>query len=47
MNDGSKDKTPEIATEYCTKYPGSFFLLNKQNGGYGSTINAALKVATA
>lgn len=46
VNDGSRDKTLEIATEYCTKYPDSFFLINKQNGGYGSTINTALKVAT-
>lgn len=46
VNDGSKDETPEIAAEYCAKYPDSFFLLNKENGGYGSTINAALKVAT-
>lgn len=46
VNDGSKDKTSEIAMEYCAKYPDSFFLINKQNGGYGSTINAALKAAT-
>lgn len=46
VNDGSKDKTPELAAEYCTKYPDSFFLINKQNGGYGSTVNAALKIAT-
>lgn len=46
INDGSKDKTGLIAVEYCNKYPQSFVLVNKENGGYGSTINAALKVAS-
>lgn len=46
VNDGSKDSTAKIAKKYCERYPNSFFLLNKENGGYGSTINASLKVAT-
>lgn len=45
VSDGSTDKTPEIAREYCDKYPGTFILIDKENGGYGSTINAAIKVA--
>ncbi len=46
VNDGSKDSTPEIAQRYVEKYPGTFILINKENGGYGSTINASLASAT-
>lgn len=46
VNDGSKDSTPSIALSYVEKYPQSFILINKGNGGYGSTINASLAVAT-
>lgn len=46
VNDGSKDRTAEIAGEYVNKYPGTFKLINKQNGGYGSTVNAGIKAAT-
>lgn len=45
VNDGSSDKTASIAKTYCEKYPETFFLIDKKNGGYGSTINASLKVA--
>ena len=45
VNDGSTDKTPEVAAKYVEKYPDSFRLINKENGGYGSTINCALKYA--
>ncbi|PNV60592.1 glycosyltransferase family 2 protein [Clostridium sp. chh4-2] len=45
VNDGSKDKTERIAAEYEKKYPDTFKLISKQNGGYGSTINAAVKHA--
>lgn len=45
VDDGSRDKTAEIAREYVNKYPDTFVLLNKENGGYGSTINASIKVA--
>lgn len=45
VNDGSKDSTPLIAQEYVTKYPQSFILIDKENGGYGSTINASLDIA--
>lgn len=46
VNDGSKDGTEDIAQQYVEKYPGTFKLIDKQNGGYGSTINESLKVAT-
>ena len=46
VNDGSSDKTDLIAKEYVEKYSDSFILINKKNGGYGSTINSSLEIAT-
>ncbi len=46
VNDGSSDDTPLIAKKYADKYPNSFILVNKENGGYGSTINSSLKIAS-
>lgn len=45
VNDGSKDETADIALEYQTKYPDTFRLINKENGGYGSTVNYSMKEA--
>lgn len=45
VDDGSRDNTAEIAQKYCAQYPASIRLLSKQNGGYGSTINASLAIA--
>lgn len=45
VNDGSTDLTGEIAMSYQEKYPNLFNVINKKNGGYGSTINAALSIA--
>lgn len=45
VNDGSKDNTVKVAEEYVEKYPSIFRLIDKENGGYGSTINSALSVA--
>ena len=46
VNDGSKDRSLEIAAEYVVKYPSVFRLIDKPNGNYGSCINAALKIAS-
>jgi glycosyltransferase involved in cell wall biosynthesis len=46
VNDGSKDRTLEIANSYKAKYPQSIVVIDKPNGHYGSTVNAALQVAT-
>lgn len=46
VNDGSKDKTPEIAAGYERDYPQTYRLINKENGGHGSTINTGIKNAT-
>ncbi len=45
VNDGSKDRTSEIAHGFETKYPGVFRVIDKANGHYGSCINAAMSVA--
>lgn len=46
VNDGSKDRTLEIANGYKERYPESVVVIDKPNGHYGSCINASLKVAT-
>lgn len=45
VNDGSTDGCEKIAEEYIDKYPDSFRLINKQNGGHGSAINAGSEAA--
>ena len=45
VNDGSKDRTSEIAHEFELRYPNVFRVLDKANGNYGSCINAALPIA--
>lgn len=46
VNDGSKDRTKEIGSSYEAKYPQCVKLVDKENGGHGSTINAGLSIAT-
>lgn len=46
VNDGSTDKSAEIAMEYVNRYPKSYILRNKENGGHGSTINTGIDFAT-
>ena len=45
VNDGSRDRTSEIAHGFEAKYPGVFRVIDKANGHYGSCINAGLAVA--
>ena len=45
VNDGSKDRSSEIAHSYADKYPCSIYVIDKSNGNYGSCINAALRAA--
>lgn len=45
VNDGSKDKTLDIAKEYERQWPDVYQVIDKQNGNYGSCINAALPLA--
>lgn len=44
VNDGSEDRTLRIAQKYAEKYPDTVRVIDKPNGNYGSTINAALPV---
>lgn len=46
VNDGSKDDSLKVAQQYAWKYPSVVRVIDKPNGNYGSTINAALPVAT-
>lgn len=45
VNDGSKDRTLEIARNFEFQYPNIVTIIDKENGNYGSCINAGLKVA--
>ncbi|SMC63577.1 glycosyltransferase family 2 protein [Papillibacter cinnamivorans] len=45
VDDGSTDKTAEIAREYCTRFPKMVRLKQKENGGHGSAINCGLEMA--
>ena len=49
VNDGSKDDTVAKSNELLINYRGKnpiIKIIDKENGGHGSTINAGLKVAT-
>lgn len=45
VDDGSKDQTAKIASCYVEKYPETFVLHSKENGGHGSTINTGIRLA--
>lgn len=45
VNDGSSDRTSEIAHRYSELYPDVFRVIDKQNGHYGSCVNEGLKQA--
>ena len=45
VSDGSKDKSAEIVKEYCQKFPDTVVLVEKENGGHGSTINVGIEKA--
>lgn len=46
VNDGSTDRTSEIAHAFEQKFPHVVRVADKVNGHYGSCINAGLEVAT-
>ncbi len=45
INDGSTDKTPEIGEFYQKIYPKTIRLINKENGGWGATVNTGIREA--
>lgn len=46
VDDGSVDRTPEIADEYERKYPGIVKAIHQENGGHGEAVNAGIRNAT-
>lgn len=46
LDDGSKDNTASIAMGYVERYPETFKLVCKENGGWGSNINTAVNIAS-
>ena len=46
VNDGSKDRSSEIAHGYEARYPAVFRVIDKDNGNYGSCVNVGVREAT-
>lgn len=46
VDDGSKDRTAEIADEYAERYPSIIRAIHQENGGHGEAVNAGLRNAT-
>ena len=46
INDGSKDRSSEIAHGYEARYPQTIRVIDKENGNYGSCVNRGLKEAS-
>lgn len=46
VNDGSIDKTSEIADEYAKKYPTIVKAIHQENGGHGEAVNAGIRNAS-
>ncbi len=46
VNDGSTDKTADIANEYAAKYPTIVKAIHQENGGHGEAVNAGIRHAS-
>lgn len=46
VNDGTPDDSVAVAQRYVDRYPRTFKILNKENGGHGSAINAGVEQVT-
>lgn len=46
VDDGSIDKTAEIADEYARKYPGIVNAIHQENGGHGEAVNTGIRNAS-
>lgn len=45
VDDGATDSTALLAESYVERFPTTFRLVRKENGGYGSTVNTSLELA--
>ena len=46
VDDGSKDRTAEIADRYEREYPTICRAIHQENGGHGEAVNAGIRNAT-
>lgn len=46
VNDGSTDRTSEIAHDFARRHPSIVWVIDKSNGHYGSAVNAGLDAAS-
>ena len=46
VDDGSSDRTAEIADEYAEKYPTIVKAVHQENGGHGQAVNTGIRNAT-
>lgn len=46
VDDGSNDKTLEIAQKYQAKFPDIIKVIHQENGGHGEAVNTGIKNAT-
>ena len=46
VNDGSSDRTAEIADAYAKKYPTIVKAIHQENGGHGEAVNAGIRNAS-
>lgn len=44
VDDGSSDRTAEIADNYAEKYPSIVRAIHKENGGHGSAVNTGMEM---
>ena len=45
VNDGTPDQSAIIAATYVERFPHSFRIINKENGGHGSALNRGIEEA--
>ncbi len=46
IDDGSTDKTAQVASKFEREFPNVVHVIRKHNGGYGSTVNTAIPLAS-
>ena len=46
VNDETPDNSREIAEKFVEKYPEIYRIIDKKNGGHGSTVNRGIEEAS-